>query len=452
MRIAIWASALGGDPTAGPYKLLDILETEKTYKPNDLTHYGVVLRMVPPISPFTDEADQVVIVKLDPMSLTRRPAESVYPSPPAIHQKIGFIPILCDHFASDDPPPDTFQSLLSSENLSIEDVSHLITPDIFVLWKRDCFLSRDTSEALEHVGFALVHRYKTTTEHDEVLDRRSSELLNLAFHCLALIRPTRRGCARHVHGTIHSDGSLEVLGFDATQEPAEVPEVQKLFTIRKRDVDQLTSLLPEFLQLYEKDSDGRVIDNYEPLRMAVQLYSEAYAISYWKARHILWWSAIEALYGNNEDAVMARIYALFGNKNLADGYRSLIYDDGDIPWYYHPEPEALKTLGETVPLIYDVRNASAHGQKVPDPHFKRVSHPLGEAVAVDTLAEAATFVIRKTIIRILLSGWRENFADRAAREDFWLHEYGLDNKQSKKRLAAFKADLKQGVAIGSVRR
>ena len=48
-------------------------------------------------------------------------------------------------------------------------------------------------------------------------------------------------------------------------------------------------------------------DVYEPLRMAVQLYEQAYAIPYWKARHILWWSAIEALYGSSEEAAKARI-------------------------------------------------------------------------------------------------------------------------------------------------
>jgi hypothetical protein len=51
-----------------------------------------------------------------------------------------------------------------------------------------------------------------------------------------------------------------------------------------------------------------------------------------------------------------------------------------------------------------------------------------------TLAEAATFIIRKTVIAILQFGFREKFKDRDARDDFWLYEYGLDNKQSKKRL------------------
>jgi hypothetical protein len=95
-----------------------------------------------------------------------------------------------------------------------------------------------------------------------------------------------------------------------------------------------------------------------------------------------------------------------------------------------------------VPLIYEVRNASAHGQKVPDSHFVPLPHPLGQGiVGLDALAEAATFVIRKTVIEILKRGWREKFKDRATREDFWLYQYGLDKKQSRKQLKQLEESL-----------
>ena len=62
---------------------------------------------------------------------------------------------------------------------------------------------------------------------------------------------------------------------------------------------------------------------------------------------------------------------------------------------------SLHTLGKMVPLIYEVRNASAHGQKVNDAHFVVIPHPLGQGVvSLVALAEAATFVIRKTVIEI----------------------------------------------------
>jgi hypothetical protein len=232
-------------------------------------------------------------------------------------------------------------------------------------------------------------------------------------------------------------------GFSAAHDPAEVPEIQKLFTIRKKDIELLSIVLPEFLKLYQKDRQGRLIDEYEPLRMAIQLYGEAYSISYWKARHILWWSAIEALFGNPETSSMARIYAMFGNHDLVKGFHRSIYDDGDIPSCYPYSAHSDHKLGEMVPLIYDVRNFAAHGQKVPDSHFSPVAHPFGTAVVgVDALAEAATFIIRKTVIAVLQHGFREKFTDRDARDDFWLYEYGLDKKQSKKRLRNMKDTLR----------
>ena len=273
--------------------------------------------------------------------------------------------------------------------------------------------------------------------------RHSAELINSAVACLSLIRPTRKSRAGRIVGSVKADGMLDAQAFEA-HEPAEVPEVQKLFTIRNRDIETLRRVLPEFLQLYPKNADGRVKDEYEPLRMAVQLYEQAYAIHYWKARHILWWAAIESLYGNAQDAAMARIFAFFGGNCLADGYRCSVYEPGDIPSCYLHSSGSDHTLGEMVPLIYDVRNASAHGQKVPDSHFSAMAHPFGTVVGIDALAEAATFIIRKTVTEILRRGFRERFKDRSARENFWLYQFGLNGKQSKKRLKEMYDSLRTG--------
>lgn len=241
--------------------------------------------------------------------------------------------------------------------------------------------------------------------------------------------------------SINPQESRRQEGFDVP-EPAKVPEVQKLFAIRKRDIDPLRIILPEFLQVYRKNAEGKLADEYEPLRMAVQLYGEAYALRYWKARHILWWAAIESLYGNAETAAKARMFAFFGNKSLIDGYNCSIYEGGDIPSCYFYSSNTDHTLGEMVPLMYEVRNASAHGQKVPDSHFTRVAHPFGAVIAIDALAEAATFVVRKTLTEILRRSLRERFRDRDARDDFWLYEYGLNCKQIKKRLDEMYESLK----------
>jgi len=295
------------------------------------------------------------------------------------------------------------------------------------------------------VKFAIVQRQSSPNYGDGGLETRATLLIESAGSCLALIRPTRRSRAMHIRGVIKSDGSFDPRGFSAKEDVADVPEIQKLFAVREQDINLLTSLLPEFMRLYQKNEHGKLKDDYEPIRMAVQLYGEAYSLSYWKARHILWWSAIEALYGNNEVAAMARIYALFGAKKLVDGYKCPIYEEGDIPSCFFPSSDSLHMLGEMMPLIYSVRNASAHGQKVPDSHFVPIPHPLGQGiVGIDALAEAATFVIRKTVIEILKRGWRDEFKDQDAREKFWLYQYGLDKKQSKKRLKEMNDSLNAG--------
>ena len=450
MRIKIWISVHGKPETSGPYKMLDTVKRDSAYAVGDATHYGEVVSILPPIRPFTDDVDQCVVVRFEPASAGRWCEESVFEKPPGSYDKIQIFPITVDAVGWRDEPLLTGPySILPAENLTIENVSHLITPKTFSLWKMDGNISKQTADDLEEVDFSIVHRYSSPVERDTELDLRSTELGDIAFTCLSLIRPTRRSRAMHIPGVIRRDGTFDPQGFTARPETADVPEIQKLFVIRKQDIDLLASVLPEFIRLYQKDENGKLKDEYEPIRMAVQLYGEAYSLSYWKARHILWWSAIEALYGDGEDTTPARIYALFGDKKLVDGYKCVIYEKGDIPSCYYPSPECLHTLGEMVPLIYDVRNFSAHGQKVPDSHFRSMPHPFGQdAIGVDVLAEAATFVVRKTVIEILRRGWREEFKDRAARENFWLMKFALPKSQCKKRMKALKDSLVENPGLG----
>jgi hypothetical protein len=73
----------------------------------------------------------------------------------------------------------------------------------------------------------------------------------------------RAGSTGKVTGLIKTDGMLDPQGFEVP-EPAEAPEAQELFTIRKRDVGMLRTILPEFLQVYRKNVEGNLVDEYEP--------------------------------------------------------------------------------------------------------------------------------------------------------------------------------------------
>ncbi len=254
MRIKISASIKEQFPTPGPYKTLDIVERESSYEVGDLTHYGEVILILPPITWLNDAVEQSVVVKLDPKSLGIWCEESVMEKPPTSYDRIEFSPISVDVVGlSGDPPLTGPYTILSSENLTIENVSHLITPNTFSLWKNDCFVSKRTSESLESARFAIVHRYSSPTGGDVGPQTHSAELIDSAGSCLALIRPTRRSRAMHIRGTVKSDGTFDPQGFSAREELADVPEIQKLFAVREQDIKLLTSVLPEFIQLYQKD-------------------------------------------------------------------------------------------------------------------------------------------------------------------------------------------------------
>lgn len=429
MRIKIWTRGYAREHL-GPYKLLEIVERPDVLSVGEITKYGTIVSILPPIPPFTEDADQSVVVEL---GATNWDDEA---EPPMLYPQISILPIGVDRGGVLEP--DAIRGsheIMAGEGLSIEDVSDLLTGDTFSTWKQGCFLAKRDIDRLEGLRYALVHRYST---RDRDNDERSTELLNLANACLSLIRPTRKSRAGIITGLVKDDGTLDPHGFGLV-EFVEVPTIQTLFSIRTQDARMLQQILPRFINLYQKDSSGRMKDDYEPIRMAVQLYEQGYANTYWKARHILWWSAIEALYGNAEDSVMARVYGFVGNKDVVKGYNTSIYEPGDVPSCFSLTPYNNHTLGELLPLIYEVRNSAAHGQKVADPHFVSVPHPLqGPASLLDVLAEAATFIIRKTVVEILKRGLCENFKDREAREKFWLYQYGLDNRQSKKRLHELK--------------
>jgi len=286
-------------PDIGPYKTRDIIERDTPYAIGDMTHYGEVIKL-PPSGLFVDDAEQAVIVKLIPESLAVRPYESIYPQPPSFYNKIELFPIHVDTvFLNDESPPVGVYEVI--DGLTVEDVAPLITDHTFSLWTKDCYVSRDTANALRHLRWAIVHRYVSPSDRHPQLDGHSTELVNMAVACLQLVRPTRRSRAMNIPGIIKDDGTLDPHGFSATHDPADVPEIQKLFTIRTRDIELLRLVLPEFIQLYKKDDQGKMND-YEPLRMAIQLYEQGYSLRQWKPRHILWWSAIEALFGSSEDA------------------------------------------------------------------------------------------------------------------------------------------------------
>jgi hypothetical protein len=185
-----------------------------------------------------------------------------------------------------------------SEGVDIEAIFRRFREGTFELWRPQIGAS---VEDLETVRYALVHRYdpQPVIENgefiaDHVHSARSEELVRRLAACLRLIRPMRQH-ALVMRGNVRDeDGSFDVTGFDV---PAvhllEVPEVQKLFTLRTQDADDLRAYAPEFLRGMQSE--------YWKFRMAVQFHELGHFQSLdWKARFLLWCSAIESIYTSHD--------------------------------------------------------------------------------------------------------------------------------------------------------
>jgi hypothetical protein len=277
VRIKVWARSHRGE-YLGPYRMLGTVERPEPLSVGESTTYGSIVLILPPIPPFTEDADQSVAVEPESANLMLRDSGAEPSKVPTPYRKISIHSIAVDRHGFLEP--DAIRGshvILADKGLSIEDVSALMGPETFSTWKQGCFLAKRDIDELEGINYALVHRYSTQGYGDN--EERSRDLINLANACLSLIRPTRMSRAGIVSGFVKDDGTLDPHGFGLV-EFVDVPMIQRLFSIRAQDVRLLQQVLPRFIDLYEKDSSGRIKDDYEPIRMAVQLYEQAYANSY----------------------------------------------------------------------------------------------------------------------------------------------------------------------------
>jgi hypothetical protein len=70
-------------------------------------------------------------------------------------------------------------------------------------------------------------------------------------------------------------------------------------------------------------------------------------------------------------------------------------------------PQEEPTIGEVIDNLYEVRNCIAHGDKVPDRFFGQVFSGHGNKLV--TLEEAASFIVRASLLRILKDGLLPHF-------------------------------------------
>lgn len=194
-----------------------------------------------------------------------------------------------------------------TEGVRIEALADRFRSGTFDLHRRH--IGEDLTRILERVQYGIVHRYNPEPVLlegkfiGEVQRNEASEkLVREIVACLRLIRPMRQH-ALMMRGTIRDeDGSFDVTGLDVPNLWLhEVPEVQKLWSLRNRDCHDLRLYAPEFLKAMRGE--------FWKFRMAVQFHELGFFQSHpeeWKTRLLMWASAIESIYTTNSPGHRAR--------------------------------------------------------------------------------------------------------------------------------------------------
>lgn len=242
-------------------------------------------------------------------------------------------------------------------------------------------------------------------------NQRSEELVREVMACLRLIRPMRAR-ALVMRGNIREqDGSFDVTGYDIPPlHLLEVPEVQKLFKLRNQDCHDLRRYAPDFLRAMR----GGVWK----FKMAVQFHDLGhFQCLDWKARYLLWSSAIESVFTTNSRNHQGTTVATERIKWFL-GENTSIYAPGDLNEF---EADPHLTVGDMVNAFYNVRNHIAHGERIPDLYFLEKARDglNGRVVMMEVLLEAASFMIRSALLKVLRDGLTAHFVGAMAAEAYF---------------------------------
>lgn len=274
------------------------------------------------------------------------------------------------------------------------------------------------TEQLERVRFALVHRYdpQNIVVDGEVIGEQqhsveSEQRVRMLAACLRLIRPMRLE-ALLMRGSIRdADGSFQIRGFDVPPSHIiEVPEVQRLFQFRNQDADALRFYAAAFLQGMRGE--------FWKFRMAVQFHDLGHFQTLdWKARFLHWCSALESIYTTHHPEHQGKLVATSRIKWFL-GENTNIYAPGDLSEF---EPDPGITIAQTAGDIYDMRNFMAHGDRIPDAYFTDELRTgiQGGVKRGEVLLEAASFIVRTSLLKVLRDALLNHFADAVPAEAYF---------------------------------
>jgi hypothetical protein len=329
-----------------------------------------------------------------------------------MEKRIALYPITSIAYDWDDEPFD--RSVLPVQivpGVKIEDAKTLFREDQFD-WLVN-FMGKQNVDTLAAMRFslAIVHRYQPD-EFDSgrggEADKTAEMLVRNVAACLRLVRPTAQTVG-FMRGTEREDSTVHEDHFENPTSFVNLPHVQRLFSLRNRDVVRLQNAAPKFLDAMSGE--------FWKFRMALELHEAGHGSQiYWKARFSLWCSAIEALFTSNTPNHKGSLVAKERIKWFL-GPKTPIYAPGDIPSI--AEQSSL-TVEEIIDDLYELRNSVAHGDKTADKFFKDKRNGLDQAVnLVDVLHEATSFIIRASLLKIIENNLLQYFSDGTASDTYF---------------------------------
>jgi hypothetical protein len=290
--------------------------------------------------------------------------------------------------------------------VNIENVKTFFNSGTFDLWSGS--ISKRERQSLEKVRFAIVCRYNDDYgSPDYRTDQTAEATVRLLGACLRLVRPMQQDAA-FIGGKILPDSTVHIQRFDIPVEIG-VPAVQRLFRLRNCDVTRLQRVAPIFMDAMRGE--------FWKFRSSIEFYDWGHFHHlYWKGRFSLWCSAIEALYTSNAPEHKGSLVAKERIKWFL-GPEIPIYELGDIQ---EGQPGVTTTVGAAVDDLYELRNVIAHGDRTPDKFWVTARIEYGENVTLaEMLTEAASRIIRASLLRILEDNLLRHFADGPSSEAFF---------------------------------
>jgi hypothetical protein len=306
---------------------------------------------------------------------------------------------LVSHHWDDEPFDPSKLPALVVPTIAIENVESMFSDTAFELFESG--RSKQEMGALRNVKYALVHRFQVGPYHDEATQKlESGATIRSLAACLRLIRPMRQ-FATMIHGTLTSDGTLRVNGFDHPSHLMNIPLVQQGFSLRNRDVVELQSVASKFL--------AAMAGEYWKFRIPLSLHDAAHFMDeFWKARMSILCSGIEAIYtSQTPDREHAGGKVAKARIKWFLGEQTCIYASGDIPSFSLDRP--APTIGDVLDGLYEVRNCLAHGDKIPDKYFVNSNSSHLTTNTLPVLEEAASFIVRRSLTKMLKNDLLEHF-------------------------------------------